>query len=278
MERSSLRRSGCLLVLFCGLSATHSWADPVSAVQLLRASGCGGVLPAAEPLRHNELLDRAAARWAGGGSVAAATSGTGYRAQATAGLRLSGPDDSTLQVLRRTQCRTVAARTLRDFGLFRRAAQTWMVMAEPAPGDIPASQAARRVLQLVNEVRAAGTRCGEKLFGSAPPLRMSALLDGVAAEHAADMARHDYFEHVDLNGNTPADRVRAAGYRETLVGENIAYGPSSAQEVVDGWLHSAGHCRNIMDARFLETGLAVASGRGTRRGLYWDQVLTNPAR
>jgi uncharacterized protein YkwD len=92
------------------------------------------------------------------------------------------------------------------------------------------------------------------------------------------MARHDYFEHVDLGGHTPADRVRASGYREKLVGENIAYGPTSAEEVVAGWLHSTGHCENLMDARFAEMGLAQASGQGSRRGLYWDQVLTQPVK
>lgn len=90
------------------------------------------------------------------------------------------------------------------------------------------------------------------------------------------MARHGYFEHVDLRGHTPAERVRAAGYREKLVGENIAYGPDSAQEVVAGWLHSTGHCENIMDPRFVEMGLAVAAGRGSKHGLYWDQVLATP--
>jgi uncharacterized protein YkwD len=92
------------------------------------------------------------------------------------------------------------------------------------------------------------------------------------------MARHDYFEHVDLSGHTPADRVRAIGYREKLVGENIAYGPTSAEEVVAGWLHSTGHCENIMEPRFAEMGLGQASGQGSQRGLYWDQVLTQPVK
>ncbi len=67
--------------------------------------------------------------------------------------------------------------------------------------------------------------------------------------------------------------MRATGYRDTLVGENIAYGPTSADEVVAGWLHSPGHCENIMDPRFVEMGLALAPGQGSRRGLYWDQEL-----
>ena len=134
------------------------------------------------------------------------------------------------------------------------------------------------MLDFLNEIRASGSRCGEKSFGPAGPLQGSGTLDGVAADHAGDMARHDYFEHVDLGGHTPADRVRASGYREQLVGENIAYGPTSANEVVAGWLHSPGHCENIMDPRFQEMGLALAAGEGSRRGLYWDQVLAQPVR
>ncbi len=140
------------------------------------------------------------------------------------------------------------------------------------------STSAAHVLQLVNEVRANGARCGAKSFGPAPPLQPSGTLDSVASQHAVDMARHDYFEHLDRSGRSPADRVRATGYREILVGENIAYGPASADEAVAGWLHSTGHCENIMDPRFVEMGIAVAPGQGVKHGLYWDQVLTEPAK
>jgi uncharacterized protein YkwD len=92
------------------------------------------------------------------------------------------------------------------------------------------------------------------------------------------MAQNDYFEHNDLHGNTPADRVRAAGYQETLVGENIAYGPKTVDEVVQGWLDSPGHCENIMDPRFGEMGLGYATGYDSKRHLYWVQVLAAPRR
>ena len=90
------------------------------------------------------------------------------------------------------------------------------------------------------------------------------------------MAKHNYFEHEDLLGRSPADRVRAVGYQEKLVGENIAYGPKSAEEVVQGWLDSPGHCENIMDPRFAEMGIAYAAGRPRRRGLFWVQLLVAP--
>ena len=70
--------------------------------------------------------------------------------------------------------------------------------------------------------------------------------------------------------------MRASGYRETLVGENIAYGPKSADEVVRGWLDSPGHCENIMDVRFSEVGIAYAAGSGSKPGLYWVQVFAAP--
>jgi uncharacterized protein YkwD len=90
------------------------------------------------------------------------------------------------------------------------------------------------------------------------------------------MAVHDYFEHQDLSGQSPADRVRASGYHEKLVGENIAYGPQSVEEVVKGWLASPGHCQNIMDPRFAQMGLGLAPGRASRRGLFWVQLLAEP--
>jgi uncharacterized protein YkwD len=140
----------------------------------------------------------------------------------------------------------------------------------------PTAALADRALALVNEARARGARCGTRTFSPAPPLALSGTLGTVAYGHAADMAAHHYFEHADLAGQTPADRVRATGYREKLVGENIAYGPQTVDEAVQGWLHSPDHCENLMDPRFAEMGLAFAAGRGSQHGLYWVQVLAEP--
>jgi uncharacterized protein YkwD len=167
---------------------------------------------------------------------------------------------------------------LHDVGVYRRGLDSWLVLASAyaVPGGAQAPMLATRVLQLVNEARATGTRCGARTFAPAPPIRLSAVLTNVALGHAADMADHNYFEHADLSGGSPADRVRAVGYREKLVGENIAYGPNSAEEVVQGWLDSPGHCENIMDSRFAEMGIAYAAGHATKRGLYWVQLLADP--
>lgn len=282
-----------LLVLVAGLAgAANSEADALSAVQILREGGCGGTLPAAQPLHHNALLDRAAEQWAAGSSPAAATQRSGYSAQTSAALHISGPESATIALLRRADCRAMADRGLHDIGVFQRGPETWLVLAtiptiappQPQISQPPKIRApltltpavATHVLQLVNDARARGARCGERSFAPVAPLRLSDTLGDVAFGHAADMAQHNYFEHEDLSGRTPADRVRAIGYREKLVGENIAYGPTSAEEVVQGWLDSPGHCENIMDARFAEMGIALAAGQSVRHGLYWVQLLVAP--
>jgi Cysteine-rich secretory protein family len=272
-------RLGCLLAILAVLSTTlTAQADALSAVQLLREGGCGGILPPARLLHRSALLDRAAEQWAAGNSLTAAAEHSGYKAEATAGLHVRGPDSAVIQSLRRSDCRTVANQSLRDIGVFHRGSDSWLVLASPYVGraDPRPPMLASRVLQLVNDARARGTRCGARSFGPAPPVKLSGTLADVAFGHAADMAKHDYFEHEDLSGHSPADRVRAGGYREKLVGENIAYGPKSAEEVVQGWLDSPGHCENIMDSRFAEMGIAYAAGQATRRGLYWVQLLAAP--
>lgn len=132
-----------------------------------------------------------------------------------------------------------------------------------------------RVVDLVNEARSHPRRCGRERFPAAPPLTVSRKLSEAAADHARDMARRKYFEHVSRDGSEPKDRVRRAGYQSRLTGENIALGPESAEEVVAGWLASPGHCENIMDARFRDIGVGLAVGK--KRGqIYWVQNFGAP--
>jgi len=269
------------------------------AVRVLREGGCGGTLPAAPQLHRNALLDRSAQEWAVGRTLTQAVDFSGYHAVSAAGLHVRGPDAAMLQLLQQSGCKTLASQALHEIGFYRRGFDTWIVLAteheltasaSPGAGSVkaPALKSAplptaslspilaTRALQLVNNVRARGTHCGKELFGPAPPVTLSNTLDGVAFGHADDMATNSYFEHEDLHGKSPSDRVRATGYQEKLVGENIAYGPKSVDEVVQGWLDSPGHCENIMDPRFVEMGLGYATSHDSKRALYWVQVLATP--
>ena len=251
--------------------------DPIHAVQALREGGCGGILPPARILVHDALLDRAAREWAAGRTLGDATESSGYRSEKVTGLRVTGSDASMLQQLRSSSCLAVTNRDLRDIGAYRRGTDTWLVLGYKyvVPSSQEAPRLAARALELVNQARSQPRRCGNRSFAPAPPVTLDGTLDNVAFGHAVDMAEHNYFEHQDLAGHTPADRVRAVGYREKLVGENIAFGPRTAEEVVQGWLDSPGHCENIMDPRFAQMGIAYAAGHA-KRGLFWVQVLAQP--
>jgi uncharacterized protein YkwD len=269
----------CALVLLVGLAlSVNSRADAISAVQLLREGGCGGTLPPARALRHIASLDRAAEQWALGRSLGSAAQLSGYEADSTRGIHIKGAEAALLSLLKQSGCRMLTDQSFHDIGMFQRGADIWLVLgsAYVAPASAQAPMLAGRALKLVNEVRAKGARCGERSFGPAPPVKLSDSLATVAFGHAIDMAKHNYFEHEDLTGRSPADRVRAAGYPEKLVGENIAYGPKSADEVVQGWLDSPAHCENIMDPRFAEMGIAFAAGQSSRHGLFWVQLLVAP--
>jgi uncharacterized protein YkwD len=274
------------LLLLAPLWAAASAEDGVSAVQVLRLGGCGGRVPATPPLHLDSALTRAAAQWAAGETPAVAARSNGYVALTLSAVHAGGPEAALLQELRRSSCAAITDRGLRDVGAFHRGPDTWLLLGSrqvslPVSPPVTAQAthpavSATRALELVNDIRAKGTRCGDRAFAPAAPVRLSSTLSSVALGHAADMAQHDYFEHEDLAGHTPAERVRAVGYAEKLVGENIAYGPESAEEVVQGWLDSPGHCENIMDPRFAEMGIAVSAGRASRRGLYWVQLLAAP--
>lgn len=155
------------------------------------------------------------------------------------------------------------------------AATAAQVSADVVIGRASTADIHDRVLVLVNKARAAGRRCGGERFQPTTSLAASAVLDRAARVHATDMARKNYFEHTGKDGSSPKDRLTRLGYHSRLTGENIAYGPTSAEEVVSGWLESPGHCANIMDPRFREMGIAFAVERRHKR-IYWVQDLALP--
>lgn len=147
--------------------------------------------------------------------------------------------------------------------------------SDAVAGRESAAEIRARVVELVNVARGASRRCGAERFASAPPLSSSRQLNEAAAGHARNMARRKFFDHRGADGSQPKDRVLRAGYQPRLTGENIAYGPVSAEEVVAGWLASPGHCANIMDSRFQDIGIGFATGR--KRGqIYWVQNFGAP--
>ncbi len=98
----------------------------------------------------------------------------------------------------------------------------------------------------------------ERAAQGIPPLKGEDSLGRAAFGHAFDMALQDYFDHYSLDGRSPWDRILAEGYNYNSAGENIAAGYTTPQAVVEGWMNSAGHRANILNATFRELGVGYS--------------------
>jgi uncharacterized protein YkwD len=106
------------------------------------------------------------------------------------------------------------------------------------------------------------------------PLRADDRLDQAAERHAADMLARGYFAHQSPEGNSVRERARAAGYDWRNIGENIAEGQFSVDEVMDTWMHSPGHRENILDPDFKQLGVGLELGRsGGAYRVVWVQAF-----
>lgn len=79
-----------------------------------------------------------------------------------------------------------------------------------------------------------------------------------AQNHSADMAEHNYFDHNDLKGRSPFDRMQQDHITFLLAGENIAYGQLSSIFAHEGLMNSLGHRENILKKDYKYLGVGVA--------------------
>ncbi len=91
------------------------------------------------------------------------------------------------------------------------------------------------------------------------PVRVDLRLQTAAEGHARDEIARSFFDHIDPYGCDTNCRAGAAGY-PAQVGENLAKGQRSAEEVVAAWLLSAEHRRNIMAPQYRTVGHGTAVG------------------
>ena len=262
------------IALFVALPAAA--ADLVDVANIVRTRHCGDASLPDKPLVASSQLDSAAAAVAGGVEVTDAIAAAGYRAKSSASIRVSTPrgkDDALAKQLVEHFCHLVADPEFADIGVFRRSKEVWLLLADgaplPAPGDAALLDS---VLNRLNEIRANGGRCGGSEFAPSPPLERSPVLDDAARMHAEDMANNSFLAHTGSDGSNPGDRVTRAGYDWRVVAENVASGQTSADDIAATWLESAGHCANLMDAKYSETGIAYALNPGDGRDIYWVQV------
>ncbi len=106
-------------------------------------------------------------------------------------------------------------------------------------------------------------------------LRWNCRLITAAQNHSQDMARTRRMSHTGSNGSQLTDRVKRFGYSYSYIAENVAAGQQTPQEVVNSWMNSQGHRRNILSPRVTEMGVGYSYVLGDRYGTYWTQVFGN---
>ena len=262
------------------LAALPAQADVAGAVNAVRSSGCvGGSHPAAA-LRGNARLDEAAHQLSTGMPLREAEQRAGYHATSSFSVSVSAvPANGDIsQIIGAQFCAQVTNPAFSEIGVWRAGSQVWIALAEPfmPPQSSDRAVIAARVLELVNAARAHARRCGTQSFAAAAPLSRSALLEAAALRYAQDMARYAYMDHTGRDGSSPQQRISAAGYAWVEVGENLASGVMSADAVVEGWLHSSGHCANLMQPAYTQMGVAFAVNPHDPAGVYWALEFGRP--
>ena len=145
----------------------------------------------------------------------------------------------------------------------------------------------QELLDAINKARSVQRDCypdddSRGVVGPSPKLYWNDELYASALEHSTDLAMSDTFSHYgsgteyDITGNgKPSifyERIVANGYSNYYsVGENIAGGQETLDEVMYAWLNSPGHCENIMNPNYTEVGVAIVTEADSTYGIYWTQ-------
>ncbi len=89
------------------------------------------------------------------------------------------------------------------------------------------------------------------------PLALDARLTRAATVQARDLERTGRLDHRGSDGSTPGDRADRAGYRWSNIAENLAESRStSPRAVVDQWMRSRDHRKNVLNAAYRDLGVA----------------------
>lgn len=107
-------------------------------------------------------------------------------------------------------------------------------------------------------------------------LTLNLILSEMAEDYCEEMIEEGFFAHENPNtGETLGQRAVNAGYIFLAIGENLAGGQTSPEQVVAEWMRSTqGHRENILAAQWREVGIGVRTGG--EYGVYWVLEFGNP--
>jgi|SRR5579864_968977 len=121
----------------------------------------------------------------------------------------------------------------------------------------------QQMYELMNQDRLNPSNANEA-GGHKSPLHWNTKLAEIARQHSEDMIRRGYFDHVDPDGRSAGDRLRAAGITWQSVGENIAM-DTSVGDAESAFMHEPrfqhNHRWNILNSKYTDVGVGIVRGR-----------------
>ncbi len=93
------------------------------------------------------------------------------------------------------------------------------------------------------------------------PLTVNDNLSQAAANKASDMFGKNYWAHNAPDGTTPWVFIKGSGYNYIYAGENLARGFNNASEVINAWMASPEHKKNMLSSNYQNVGFAVSTGK-----------------
>ena len=135
------------------------------------------------------------------------------------------------------------------------------------PGDVinipvkdeESSSFESEVIRLVN---------AERTKHGLPNLKEDWQLSRVARYKSEDMRDNKYFSHTSPTYGSPFEMMKNFGISYKSAGENIAKGQKTPAAVVNAWMNSSGHRKNILSKGFTHIGVGYAAD-----GNYWTQMF-----
>ncbi len=86
------------------------------------------------------------------------------------------------------------------------------------------------------------------------PLKLCAPISTAAQKYATLMADTGHFAHQGPDGRAAGDRIVSAGYNWRTYGENIAWNQVDVTDVMQAWIGSLGHYKNLVNKSFDHVG------------------------
>jgi uncharacterized YkwD family protein len=99
----------------------------------------------------------------------------------------------------------------------------------------------------------------ERMGQGIQPLAVNSQLTTLARQKSQDMVAKNYFSHTSPTYGSPFDMMKNAGVTYSTAGENLA-GAQTTESAHQNLMNSPGHRANILNPKFTEIGIGIASG------------------